>query len=165
MELTDGRDRIAVVRSLIEEYTDSLGLDLSFQNLDAELDDPAGKYAPPHGQILLAMEGEKALGMVAWHWLDETGRDEAGQDETGKVKRGEVKRLYVRPEARREGIAAKLMEGIIASARECGCNELVLDTLTSMTPARNLYARFGFEECAPYYFNPLDNVVYMKLVL
>lgn len=151
MELRDGRQYIAEVRALIEEYTRALGLDLSFQNLAGELADPAEKYAPPHGQSLVALEGEQVVGMVAWHWLDE--------------ERGEVKRLYVRPDARGKGTAARLMEGIIASARECGCRELVLDTLNSLTAACHLYARLGFEECEAYYHNPLEDVVYMRLRL
>jgi hypothetical protein len=34
-----------------------------------------------------------------------------------------------------------------------------------MTPARNLYAGLGFRETAPYYANPLPEVVYMALDL
>ena len=39
MKITDGFTYLAEVKSLIVAYTDSLGRDLSFQNLSAELVD------------------------------------------------------------------------------------------------------------------------------
>ena len=47
MIIVDGKSYINEVRSLIVEYTQRLGRDLSFQNLDDELKDPAKKiYCP-----------------------------------------------------------------------------------------------------------------------
>ena len=40
-----------------------------------------------------------------------------------------------------------------------------LDTLASMSVARGLYASLGFRERAPYYDNPLADVVYYELKL
>jgi ribosomal protein S18 acetylase RimI-like enzyme len=40
-----------------------------------------------------------------------------------------------------------------------------LDTLRSMTAARRLYDEMGFVEIAPYYENPMDDVVYLELSL
>ena len=37
--------------------------------------------------------------------------------------------------------------------------------LDDMEAARSLYASLGFEECEPYYYNPLPGAHYLKAVL
>ena len=39
---------------------------------------------------------------------------------------------------------------------------VLLDTLDEMEAARELYASLGFEEVAPYYFNPIAGAHYLK---
>ena len=151
IEIRDGVDYMEDVRTLIETYTNRLGLDLAFQNLESELENPAKKYAPPHGAILVAVQDEKVVGMVAWHWI---GKDLC-----------EMKRLYVLPEARGKGIAEALVTAILESAQKAGGGEMVLDTLEGMKAARHLYEKFGFRPCEPYYHNPLEGVVYLKKIL
>jgi ribosomal protein S18 acetylase RimI-like enzyme len=53
----------------------------------------------------------------------------------------------------------------MAKAKELGYEEMVLDTLSSLETARKLYARLGFVEIEKYYDNPLEMVVYYKVVL
>ena len=151
IEIRDGVDYMEDVRTLIETYTSWLGLDLAFQNLASELENPALKYAPPHGAILVAVQDDMVVGMVAWHWIGEA--------------LCEMKRLYVLPEARGQGIAEKLVGAIIESAQKAGAREMVLDTLEGMKAARHLYEKFGFRACKPYYHHPLEGVVYLKKVL
>lgn len=138
-------------RALIEEYTRRLGRDLTFQHLDEELDDIAAKYTPPNGELLVAVDGNTVLGMVAYH------------RHTGK--RCEMKRLYVVPSARGRNLGERLVSAIIQHASDAGYTEMVLDTITPLQVAIALYKKHGFEECAPYYDNPMADVVYMRLEL
>ena len=135
---------------LIAEYTAWLGVDLGFQNLDDELATLPGAYAPPRGRLLLA-GSLPAVGCIALRPLDDTV--------------GEVKRLYVLPGARATGLARRLAGALLTEAHEAGYRTLMLDTLGWMRAARGLYASLGFRECAPYYQNPLPDVVYMTLDL
>ena len=53
------------VRRLFLAYADSLGVSLDFQDFDAELAGLPGDYLPPAGRLLLAWQGEEAVGCVA----------------------------------------------------------------------------------------------------
>ena len=148
MQITDGKDYIPQVRDLIKAFTDALGRDLSFQNIDEELQDPARKYTAPNGELLVAVEDGRLLGMVAYHRHSDV--------------RCEMKRLYVCPEARGKHLGSALVAAIIAHARQAGYREMVLDTLVPMQAAISLYKRHGFEECAAYYHNPMSDVISMR---
>ena len=41
---------------MLREYVDWIGLDLAFQEIDAELDGLPGDYAPPRGALFVAVE-------------------------------------------------------------------------------------------------------------
>lgn len=147
MKIIDGKEYIPQVRELIVEYTSQLNRDLSFQHLDEELRNPAEKYTPPQGEVLIALEGDAAVGMVAYHRHSDM--------------RCEMKRLYVKPNARGLHLGDTLVDSIIARAKTAGYKEMVLDTLLHMNTAISLYRKHGFEECEPYYNNPMDDVIYM----
>ena len=68
IHIIDGKPYLDQVKELIQEYTQWLGRDLSFQNLDKELADIAEKYTAPNGELLVAIdEKEIVLGMVAYY--------------------------------------------------------------------------------------------------
>lgn len=148
MKIVDGKLYIQQVRDLISEYTQSLGRDLSFQNLEDELNDPAKKYTSPEGELLVAVEGSEVLGMVAYH--------------RHSAMRCEMKRLYVKPEYRGMKLGEMLVYEIIRHARQAGYKEMVLDTIVPLQAAIQLYKKVGFEECEPYYHNPMDDVLYFR---
>jgi ribosomal protein S18 acetylase RimI-like enzyme len=142
---------IEAVRGLFREYETFLGVDLAFQNFDAESAGLPGKYTRPDGDLLIGLTGNRILGCVAVRRLDDTVC--------------EMKRLYVRPEARGTGLGRRLAREIIAVARELGYSLMRLDTLDRLTEAMHLYETLGFRKTAPYYDNPLEGVVYWELTL
>ena len=142
------------MRGLFAEYIDSLGIDLSFQEVGEGLAQLPDKYAPPCGVIPIARDGARrrgsVLGCVALQpWL-----------QPGVC---EIKRLCVRPAARGQALGRRLAEAVIAWATRAGCVRVLLDTLASMQAARQLYVALGFRPVAPYYDNPVTGTLYLAL--
>jgi putative acetyltransferase len=148
-----------LARGLFEEYARWLGVDLCFQGFAEELKTLPGAYAPPLGRLLLAGPPGSAFACIALRPLA------VAEASSSAAAVGEVKRLYVQPDHRGQGWGDRLARALVSDARAIGYSELKLDTLEWMKPARNLYERLGFRECAPYYQNPLPGIVYMALEL
>lgn len=151
MEICNGVDYLDQVKELIIEYTKRLGRDLSFQNIEEELQDLTKKYTAPEGELLVAVEDEKVMGMVAYHRHSNS--------------RCEMKRLYVKPEYRKIKLGEKLVLEIIEHAKKAGYKEMVLDTIIPLEAAIHLYKKVGFVECEAYYYNPMNDVLYFKKIL
>ncbi len=62
----------------------------------------------------------------------------------------EVRRMYVRPGARRQGVAQALLARIEREARGAGLTLLRLETGTRQGAAIGLYEQAGFARCAPF---------------
>lgn len=143
----------AVAKALFREYQRDIGVDLCFQSFEQELERLADIYGPPAGALLLATrstDGELA-GCVALRRL------EAGICE--------MKRLYVRPGARGHHLGRELVTVLLAEARRLGYARMRLDTLMSMTAARQLYDTLGFVKIPPYNEHPVEGTEFMELTL
>ena len=151
IEAADTTARVDQARALFLEYAEGLGVSLCFQGFDAELASLPGRYAPPGGRLLLALDGEEAVGCVGVRPLE------------GNLC--EMKRLYVRASHRGRGLGRELAQRALQEAAQSGYERMVLDTLPSMERARQLYADLGFHVIQPYYTNPLEGVVYMEIAL
>jgi GNAT superfamily N-acetyltransferase len=147
----EGRTDFAEARSLFEEYAQSLGVDLGFQDFDQELDGLPGAYSRPDGILLLAAVGCHHVGSVAVRRHD--------------AETCEMKRLYVRAEARGQGVGRALAEAAIDFARMSGYRAMRLDTLPSMSTAHALYQQLGFRQCPPYRYNPVPGSAFLELRL
>lgn len=145
------QDRLRSVRELFQEYADSLEIDLCFQNFREELATLPGKYAPPAGRLLLAMDGEAVAGCVALRPIDR--------------QTAEMKRLFVRPAFRKGGTGRMLAQAIIESARRIGYARIRLDTLATMQEAISLYQSLGFHSIPAYYDNPSALAKFFQLEL
>jgi ribosomal protein S18 acetylase RimI-like enzyme len=153
VEIREARfpDDVELVRTMFREYADGLGIDLCFQDFDAELAGLPGKYARPRGVVLLASIDGQTLGCVAMRPID----DEAC----------EMKRLYVRAAGRGRRIGRALAERLCECARAAGYARMRLDTLPSMREAVGLYASLGFVPTAPYVYNPIEGALFMERAL
>lgn len=140
-------DDFTIVRELIAEYANALGVDLSFQDLDHELATLETFYE----LILLARDDDRVAGCVALRRID---------DEIC-----EMKRLYVRPAFRGINLGRQLAERIIDAARDRSYKRMRLDTLPTMTAAIPLYQSLGFVEIEPYRFNPVAGTRFLELNL
>jgi len=147
----ESEQQLRQVRELFIEYARSLEIDLCFQGFEQELADLPGRYAPPDGRLLLAVNGHSVAGCVALRKI-----------ESGTC---EMKRLFVRPRFRRTGLGRLLSEAIIHQARNSGYQRMRLDTLPSMKEAIALYKSLGFRSADPYYHNPSGGALFMELDL
>ncbi len=138
---------VSLARELFQEYGQSLGVDLAFQDFDREIATLPGDYDP----ILIAHWNSEPAGCVALHPLE--------------VPACEMKRLYVRPQFRGHAIGRTLAERIIAEARGRGYERMRLDTLPAMREAAALYRSLGFVEIPPYRYNPIPGTKFMELDL
>ncbi|NJJ69658.1 GNAT family N-acetyltransferase [Clostridioides difficile] len=139
------------VKLLFTEYSNSLNIDLCFQDFNNELKTLPGKYKKPSGSLILAFVDENLAGCVALKKLE------------GKIC--ELKRLYVRNQFRGLKIGKILLEEIIEEAKKFGYTHMRLDTLPSMKSAQGLYEKFGFYDIEPYTYNPIERARYMELKL
>ena len=136
-------------RSYAEEFAGSIAESLCFQGFDAEVAGLPGRYAPPSGRLLLAMDGGIPLGCVAM-------RDLGGGD-------CEMKRLYVAPEGRGRGVGRRLVGEILRRGRTPGIpSHGAGHAARDGRPAIALYRSFGFVEVGPYWANPVERTIYME---
>ena len=134
---------LPLVRELLLDYAASLGVDLSFQGFDHELETLETYY-----ELILLADRD---GCVALRRID------------GETC--EMKRLYVRPSARGRQLGRSLAEALIADAKRRGYRRMRLDTLPTMQSAMRLYESLGFVDIAPYRFNPIAGSRFLELDL
>jgi ribosomal-protein-alanine acetyltransferase len=104
------------------------------------------------------------------HYLVETGEDDAIVAYAGLLAplgtgQGDIQTVTVAPEARRQGLARRLLSTLIDEARRRGAEELFLEVRVDNEAAQALYRELGFEELSvrkSYYGQGIDALT-MKL--
>lgn len=137
-----------IAKTLFEEYSASLNVDLCFQGFDEELKTVDIQYNLPKGCLILVFENTTAIGCAAIR-----------EFENGTA---ELKRMYLKPAYRGRGISKKLLQLMFEKAVELGYTTMRLDTLPQMKEALKLYRQFGFKEIESYRFNPVKGTVYLE---
>ncbi len=105
-----------------------------------------------HSVLLGVYEGEALVGMGGLKLYPEYA---------------EVTRMYLRPEVRGRGIAARLLGELEALAKSEGYPFLRLETSEKFKAAFQLYLKYGFELCAPFgeYVNKPYNTYMEKRIV
>ena len=135
-------------KTLFKEYAQSLGVDLSFQDFESELQTITQQYNKPNGALLLIFKEGQAIGCAGIRKLE--------------AHTAELKRMYLQDAYRGQGIGITLLTRSIETAKALGYHTIRLDTLRNMTAAQQLYKSFGFYEIPAYRFNPLEGTIYME---
>ncbi len=149
----DTTERLALARALFVEYAATPDVGVCVQDYADELAGLPGRYAPPSGTLLLALDDDgRPVACVALRALE-------------PPQIGEMKRLYVRPEGRGRGIGEALVRELTIRARAAGYAAVRLDTLPSMQAAQALYRRLGFRVIPPYLKNPIPGASHYELTL
>lgn len=133
----DDPDVLELVAEVQAEYVTIYG------SPDEAAVDP-GEFVPPTGLLLLGRQDDEPV--VTGGWRRHRGRDANGAD----VSVAEIKRMYVRPAARRRGLAARMLSELERTARAAGIERLVLNTGRPQRAAIELYRQAGYGPSVPF---------------
>ncbi len=100
----------------------------------------------------LDFEGLKGPGVTFWSIHAEGDLAGCGALKMLDARHGEIKSMRTADAFLRRGVAARMLDHIMAEARERGIERLSLETGSgpAFEPAHALYHRHGFEDCAPF---------------
>jgi putative acetyltransferase len=113
-----------------------------------------GALAAPGIRFFVMRDGGRPVAMGAFKRIDAT--------------HAEIKSMHVLSEQRGKGLSRRMLNHLLDQAKAAGFIRLSLETGSQwmFEPARQLYARAGFDECPPFEGYALDpNSVFMTKVL
>lgn len=117
--------------------------------LVAELNDELGALYPPEQRHGLALEAI-FVPQIRFFLARKDGRAVGCGGVALFPDFAEVKRMYVRREARGQGVADAIMVRLIAETRGAGLSRLRLETGTVSLAAIRFYRRSGFRDCPAF---------------
>jgi GNAT superfamily N-acetyltransferase len=120
----------------------------------------AAAFSPPDGRFFVAVAQGEPVAMGGWRLRPDLA-------DLGAVRAAEVKRMYVAPAARRTGLARLVLRRLEDSAREDGCDLLVLETGLKQPEAIELYESAGYVPVTPFGYykdSPLSRYFGRRLV-
>ncbi|MDS1270505.1 GNAT family N-acetyltransferase [Lipingzhangella sp. LS1_29] len=119
---------------------------------------------PPESKHALDLDGLRGPGITFWSVWDDGTVVGCGALKGLDPTHAEVKAMRTAPRRQRSGVATLLLTHILDEATRRGFTRLSLETGSAefFRPARQLYAKFGFESCAPFAdYRPDPNSVFM----
>ena len=160
MELTASapEEMVEHARELLMEYgrfvvSQPQAARFCFGSLEKEAARLPASYEEQGGGVLMGLIEGVPAGFVAWRRAPGALADQAW----------ELKRLWVRPVGRGTGLGRALTQAVLNRAAAAGRKAVYLDTIPSAMPdAHRLYLAMGFEPCAPYGGNRVEELEYLK---
>lgn len=127
------------VRACFARYVDELAISFGYEPARA-LPLDVTEITRPHGLVLLARQGDEAVGCGALKLLD------AGV--------AEVKRMWVSPKTRGQGLGGRILAALEEAAAAEGRTLARLETNERLTGALELYRSRGYEAVEPFNAEP-----------
>ncbi|MCL4110207.1 UNVERIFIED_CONTAM: hypothetical protein GTU68_026727 [Idotea baltica] len=124
--------------------------------------------SPPESKHALDLDGLRMPDVIFWSAWEEDNLVGCGALKELNDSHAELKSMRVSSKLRGHGIASKLLKHILSEAKFKGYDTLSLETgsMAFFEPARKLYEKFGFQDCAPFASYMEDpNSVFMSLEL
>lgn len=137
-------EEVAALEPMVQEYfrivcgflKSDFDVQMSPDALTANMMDSLENFIPPKGRGYVAEQDGALIGMI---FLKPIRESEI-----------EIKRLYLRSQARGQGLGKRLVRHAIDAARALGTTDLYLDSIPSLRAAISLYEAEGFERREPY---------------
>lgn len=119
--------------------------------LQIHLDD-AAKHSPPESVHALDLEKLRAPEITFWTAWSDGMLLGCGALKQLSPDHGEIKSMHTAQAHRGKGVGSRLLAHILNEAKARSYQRVSLETgsMAAFAPARALYARFGFKDCAPF---------------
>ena len=126
-------DDAQAIQEHVETILREFDLKLDFSKSDADLLDIEASYTDNRGVFLVVHnEAGGLIGTVGLYQISD--------------REAMLRKMYVSPEARGLGLGKRLLDEVLAFAREQGYSSVVLESMHTMHAAIALYERAGFVE-------------------
>jgi len=108
--------------------------------------------SPPESMHALSLDELRKPEITFWSVWNDRELLGCGALKELDPQHGEIKSMRTASRHRRKGVAAVLLEHILAEAKKRNYKKVSLETgsMDAFAPAHSLYARFGFKECGPF---------------
>ena len=110
------------------------------------------EVSPPESRHALNLDGLRQPEITFWcAWQDQELLG-CGALKKLDANHGEIKSMRTAKAHLRKGVAAQMLQHIITEAKRRGYRRLSLETgaMAYFEPARQLYRKFGFQDCGPF---------------
>ncbi len=130
--------------------------------------DEMSAASPPESVHALDLEGLRAPEITFWSIWEGDQLLGSGALKQLDAEHGEIKSMHVHSDARGKGVADKMLNHILDTARARCYTRLSLETgsMKEFAPARKLYEKYGFTQCPVFGdYQPDVNSICMTKVL